>query len=143
MGSIWRSTSGMRSNGGSPRVAIAAHPDEGGFLVPDASGDGGRPARPRNVFGEPLTECCAKPLTGFYRTGSCETGPEDIGVHTVCAQVDADFLAFSRAAGNDLSTPVPGVGFAGLKPGDCWCLCAARWKQAFDAGKAPKVRLAA
>ncbi len=102
-------------------------------------------ARPqgRNVWGEPLTECCSKPLTGFYRTGSCETGPDDLGVHTVCARVDADFLAFSRAAGNDLSTPVPQAGFRGLQPGDCWCLCAARWKEAFEAGKAPRVRLAA
>jgi uncharacterized protein len=97
----------------------------------------------RNVFGEPLAECCAKPLTGFYRSGSCETGPEDVGVHTVCARVDAAFLAFSRAAGNDLSTPVPAAGFPGLKPGDCWCLCAARWLEAFEAGWAPRVRLAA
>ncbi|HEX3861569.1 MAG TPA: DUF2237 domain-containing protein [Stellaceae bacterium] len=110
--------------------------------MPDASGsDPGRQQRPRNVFGEPLGECCTKPLTGFYRSGSCETGPEDVGVHTVCAQVDADFLNFSRAAGNDLSTPVPAFGFEGLKPGDCWCLCAARWLEAFKAGKAPKVRL--
>ena len=110
--------------------------------MPDASGsDPGRRASPRNVLGEPLAECCSSPLTGFYRTGSCETGPEDFGVHTVCAHVDADFLAFSKAAGNDLSTPVPAAGFAGLKPGDCWCLCAARWKEAFDAGRAPKVRL--
>jgi uncharacterized protein (DUF2237 family) len=97
----------------------------------------------RNVFGEPLAECCAKPLTGFYRTGSCETGPEDVGVHTVCTRVDADFLAFSRAAGNDLSTPVPAAGFPGLQPGDCWCLCAERWKEAFEAGRAPRVRLTA
>ena len=84
--------------------------------MPDASGsDPGRRARPRNVFGEPLDECCSKPLTGFYRTGSCETGPEDFGVHTVCARVDAEFLAFSRAAGNDLSSPVPAAGFPGLK----------------------------
>jgi uncharacterized protein (DUF2237 family) len=96
-----------------------------------------------NVFGEPIAECCSKPLTGFYRTGSCETGPEDVGVHTVCTRVDADFLAFSRAAGNDLSTPVPEFGFPGLQPGDCWCLCAARWLEAFEAGTAPKVRLAA
>jgi uncharacterized protein len=112
--------------------------------MPDASGsDPGRGGPQRNVFGEPLRECCAKPLTGFYRTGSCETGPEDLGVHTVCAQVDAEFLAFSRAAGNDLSTPIPQVGFQGLQPGDCWCLCAARWLEAFEAGKAPKVRLTA
>ena len=111
--------------------------------MPDASGSEPRRYRPRNVFGEPLAECCAKPLTGFYRTGSCETGPEDIGVHTVCTRVDAELLKFSRAAGNDLSTPVPQAGFPGLQPGDCWCLCAARWKEALEAGKAPLVRLAA
>jgi uncharacterized protein len=112
--------------------------------MPDASGsDPGRRARPRNVFGEPLDECCTRPMTGLYRTGSCETGPEDFGVHTVCVRVDAEFLAFSQAAGNDLSTPMPAFGFPGLKPGDCWYLCAARWKEALDAGKAPKVRLAA
>jgi uncharacterized protein (DUF2237 family) len=116
--------------------------------MPDASGF--QPRRPergplpsRNVFGEPLSGCCTRPLTGFYRNGNCDTGTEDFGVHTVCAQVDADFLAFSKAAGNDLSTPMPAYGFEGLKPGDCWCLCAARWKEALDAGKAPKVRLAA
>jgi len=97
----------------------------------------------RNVFGEPLAECCTKPMTGFYRDGSCNTGPEDLGLHTVCTKVDAAFLAFSRAAGNDLSTPVPEFGFPGLKPGDCWCLCAERWKEALEAGKAPKVRLTA
>jgi uncharacterized protein (DUF2237 family) len=100
-------------------------------------------AEARNVFGEPLSECCAKPLTGFYRTGSCETGPEDVGLHTVCTRVDAEFLAFSRAAGNDLSTPVAAAGFPGLVPGDCWCLCAERWKEAFEAGRAPRVRLTA
>lgn len=113
--------------------------------MPDAGGydPGRRQAPPRNVFGEPLKECCAKPLTGFYRDGSCNTGPEDIGVHTVCASMTAEFLAFSKAAGNDLSTPMPQFGFAGLQPGDCWCLCAARWKEAFDAGRAPRIRLAA
>jgi uncharacterized protein (DUF2237 family) len=113
--------------------------------MPDASGfgPGRRSAPPKNVLGETLTECCAKPLTGFYRDGSCNTGPEDLGVHTVCARVDADFLAFSKSAGNDLSTPVPQFGFDGLKPGDCWCLCAARWKEALDAGQAPRIRLAA
>ena len=75
-----------------------------------------------NVFGEPLAECCTKPMTGFYRDGSCNTGPEDFGLHTVCTRVDAAFLAFSQAAGNDLSTPVPEFGFPGLKAGDCWCL---------------------
>jgi uncharacterized protein (DUF2237 family) len=113
--------------------------------MPDASGSdpGRRRAAPKNVLGERLDECCSKPLTGFYRDGSCNTGPEDFGVHTVCTRVDADFLAFSKAAGNDLSTPVPQFGFDGLKPGDCWCLCAARWKEAFDAGQAPRIRLAA
>lgn len=113
--------------------------------MPDSSGfdPGRRRPVPKNVLGERLSECCTKPLTGFYRDGSCNTGPDDFGVHTVCARVDADFLAFSKAAGNDLSTPVPQVGFDGLKPGDCWCLCAARWKEAFDAGRAPRLRLAA
>jgi uncharacterized protein len=80
----------------------------------------------RNVLGEPLTECCSRPMTGFYRDGSCNTGPEDFGMHTVCTKVDTTFLAFSQAAGNDLSTPIPEFGFPGLKPGDCWCLCAER-----------------
>jgi uncharacterized protein (DUF2237 family) len=100
-------------------------------------------SEPRNVLGERLAECCTKPMTGFYRNGSCETGPEDFGLHTVCARLDAEFLAFSRAVGNDLSTPRPEFGFPGVNPGDCWCLCAARWLEAFDAGKAPKVRLTA
>jgi uncharacterized protein (DUF2237 family) len=113
--------------------------------MPDASGSDPRPRReaPRNVFGEPLSECCSEPLTGFYRDGSCNTGPEDFGVHTVCALMTADFLAFSKAAGNDLSTPIPQAGFESLKPGDCWCLCAARWREAFEAGHAPRIRLAA
>jgi uncharacterized protein len=113
--------------------------------MPDSSGfdPRRRPVPPKNVLGENLTECCAKPLTGFYRDGSCNTGPEDYGLHTVCARVDADFLAFSKAAGNDLSTPLPQFGFDGLQPGDCWCLCAARWKEAFEAGRAPRIRLAA
>ena len=114
--------------------------------MPDASG-GGDPRRwraaPRNVFGERLGECCTRPLTGFYRDGSCNTGAEDHGLHTVCTRVDAEFLEFSKSVGNDLSTPLPAYGFPGLKPGDCWCLCAARWKEAYDAGKAPRVRLTA
>src|SRR6201998_2230210 len=97
----------------------------------------------RNVLGEPLAECCTKPMTGFYRDGSCNTGPEDFGLHTVCTRVDAVFLAFSRAAGNDLSTPVPQFGFPGLRPGDRWCLCAPRWQEALDAGHAPRVVLTA
>jgi non-heme chloroperoxidase len=90
----------------------------------------------RNVFGEPLEPCCASLMTGFYRTGSCETGPDDRGAHVVCAQVTDDFLAFTRANGNDLSRPVPAFGFPGLKPGDQWCVCAGWWKRALDAGVA-------
>ncbi len=98
---------------------------------------------PRNVLGEELIPCSMVPLTGFYRTGCCETGPEDRGVHTVCIVADAAFLAFSQAAGNDLSTPMPDYGFPGLMPGDCWCLCASRWQEAFEAGAAPAVILEA
>jgi uncharacterized protein (DUF2237 family) len=97
----------------------------------------------RNVLGGELATCSRKPLTGFTRTGCCETGPEDLGVHTVCAQMTAAFLAFSKAHGNDLSTPMPEYGFAGLKPGDRWCLCAARWREAYEADAAPLVDLAA
>lgn len=97
----------------------------------------------RNVLGGPLASCSMDPLTGFTRTGCCETGPDDLGSHTVCARVTAEFLAFSRSCGNDLSTPMPDYGFPGLKPGDHWCVCAARWKEAFDAGVAPPVVLAA
>ncbi len=95
----------------------------------------------RNVLGEPLESCGEDPLTGFYRDGCCNTGPEDRGVHTVCAIVTADFLAFSKACGNDLSTPAPAFGFPGLNPGDRWCLCAARWLEAYEAGHAPRVAL--
>jgi hypothetical protein len=97
----------------------------------------------RNVFGEPIEVCSIKPLTGFYRTGCCETGSEDVGLHTVCIEATADFLAFSKARGNDLSTPRPEFGFAGLKPGDRWCICAARWQEALAAGAAPRVVLSA
>jgi uncharacterized protein (DUF2237 family) len=97
----------------------------------------------RNVFGEPLALCCAAPMTGFYRTGCCETGPEDLGAHVVCAEMSAAFLEFSKSHGNDLSTPMPALGFSGLKPGDRWCLCAARWQEALAAGAAPRVMLAA
>ena len=97
----------------------------------------------RNVLGGPLTDCSHDPKTGFYRTGCCHTGPDDRGLHTVCVVLTADFLAFSQAVGNDLSTPVPAYGFPGLQPGQRWCLCAARWKQAHDAGKAPHVILSA
>jgi uncharacterized protein (DUF2237 family) len=95
----------------------------------------------RNVLGRELTPCSLDPVTGFFRNGCCETGPHDVGMHTVCAVMTADFLAFSKAAGNDLSTPRPDLGFPGLKPGDRWCLCAPRWKEALDAGAAPQVVL--
>ena len=97
----------------------------------------------RNVLGGPLATCCTAPLTGFYRDGSCHTGPQDVGTHVVCAQVSREFLDFSVARGNDLVTPVPQFHFPGLNPGDKWCLCALRWKEAFDAGVAPPVVLAA
>ncbi len=90
-----------------------------------------------NVPGEPLEICSMKPVTGFYRDGCCNTGKEDVGSHTVCAVMTAAFLDFSKSCGNDLSTPVPAVGFPGLKPGDRWCLCAPRWQEAFEAGHAP------
>lgn len=95
-----------------------------------------------NVYGEPIAECCTRPMTGFYRNGSCDTGPEDLGVHSVCVKVTAEFLEYSRSRGNDLSTPMPAYGFPGLKPGDCWCLCAERWKEALADGMAPQVKLA-
>ena len=97
----------------------------------------------RNVLGGPLATCCTAPLTGFYRDGSCQTGPQDLGTHVVCAQVTREFLEFSVARGNDLVTPVPQFHFPGLDPGDKWCLCALRWKEALDAGVAPPVVLAA
>ncbi|MBE7211718.1 MAG: DUF2237 domain-containing protein [Gluconacetobacter diazotrophicus] len=106
---------------------------------------GGRPGREpsRNVLGGVLESCSTEPVTGFFRDGCCNTGPEDRGSHTVCAVVTAEFLRFSRERGNDLSTPRPEFGFPGLKPGDGWCLCAPRWQEAFEAGCAPEVRLAA
>lgn len=98
---------------------------------------------PKNVLGEPLEPCSDAPRTGFTRSGSCETGPADVGSHTVCAKVTEEFLTFSLEQGNDLVTPVPAFDFPGLKPGDRWCLCAARWQQAFLAGSAPRVILRA
>jgi uncharacterized protein (DUF2237 family) len=97
----------------------------------------------KNIFGETLQSCCTKPLTGFYRDGFCRTDEEDSGRHVVCAIVTAEFLQFSKSKGNDLSTPRPEYSFPGLQPGDKWCLCALRWKEAFDAGCAPKVFLEA
>jgi uncharacterized protein (DUF2237 family) len=99
--------------------------------------------RASNVLGEPLETCCTDPMTGFYRNGCCDTGPGDVGLHLVCAQVTEAFLAFSRRRGNDLITPAPQWGFPGLKPGDRWCLCVERWKEAYEAGVAPPVVLAA
>ena len=96
-----------------------------------------------NVLGGPLLPCSFAPLTGFYRDGCCHTGPGDRGLHTVCTRVTVEFLRFSRAAGNDLSTPVPEYGFPGLQPGDQWCLCVTRWQEALAAGCAPPVVLAA
>lgn len=97
----------------------------------------------KNVLGTELVPCGLDPITGFYRNGCCETGPDDIGLHTVCAVMTAEFLAYSKSVGNDLSTPMPDHGFKGLEPGDRWCLCAPRWKEALDAGAAPKLVLEA
>lgn len=96
-----------------------------------------------NVLGETLEVCGTDPETGFYRDGCCNTGPDDAGVHAVCAVVTDEFLAFSRRRGNDLSTPRPAFGFPGLRAGDAWCLCAARWQEALEADSAPRVRLRA
>ncbi|HEX5326066.1 MAG TPA: DUF2237 domain-containing protein [Acetobacteraceae bacterium] len=106
---------------------------------------GRRPGRrsSSNVLGGLLDTCSITPMTGFFRNGCCETGPEDLGSHTVCAVMTAEFLAFSKQAGNDLSTPRPEYGFAGLQPGDRWCLCAPRWQEALEAGAAPRVVLRA
>jgi uncharacterized protein len=106
------------------------------------------PRRPRraasiNVLGEPLKPCSEAPMTGFFRDGCCNTGAEDHGLHVVCVVATAEFLAFSRSRGNDLSTPIPEYGFPGLRPGDRWCLCAARWQEALDADAAPRVVLSA
>ena len=92
-----------------------------------------------NLFGEPLIPCSTDPMTGFYREGCCETGPTDHGTHTVCAVMTEEFLAFTKARGNDLSTPIPAYQFPGLKPGDRWCLCASRWMEAYRAGVAPLI----
>ncbi|MDO8378150.1 DUF2237 family protein [Phenylobacterium sp.] len=97
----------------------------------------------KNVLGGELLSCSLDPVTGFFRNGCCETGPQDTGIHTVCAVMTAEFLAYSKSMGNDLSTPVPDYAFPGLKPGDRWCLCAPRWKEALDAGAAPHLVLEA
>ncbi|TWU66057.1 hypothetical protein V7x_16140 [Crateriforma conspicua] len=98
-------------------------------------------AKAKNVLGGELQTCSTDPMTGFYRDGCCNTGGQDTGLHVVCSQVTAEFLEFSRQRGNDLTTPNPMFDFPGLQPGDRWCLCAARWKEAFDAGMAPSVVL--
>jgi uncharacterized protein (DUF2237 family) len=97
----------------------------------------------KNVLGGTLAACSVAPLTGFYRDGCCNTGPEDHGLHVVCVQMTAEFLTFAREQGNDLITPAPAYGFPGLKPGDRWCVCAATWRQALEAGVASPVVLAA
>ena len=94
-----------------------------------------------NVFGDPLISCSEDPITGFFRDGCCNTNDQDLGSHTVCIETSQTFLEFSRFKGNDLSTPMPDYGFPGLKPGDRWCLCAARWLEAHDQGMAPRVHL--
>jgi hypothetical protein len=99
--------------------------------------------RSLNVLGGTLVPCSLDPVTGFFRDGCCKTCAEDVGSHTVCAVMTAEFLAFSRAQGNDLSTPMPQYGFPGLEPGDQWCLCAPRWQEALRAGAAPRVVLRA
>ncbi|MGK7924464.1 MAG: DUF2237 family protein [Spirulina sp.] len=95
----------------------------------------------KNVLGTPLECCCTSPMTGFYRDGYCKTGGQDFGSHVICAQMTPAFLEFTKARGNDLSTPAPFYSFPGLKPGDRWCLCAARWQEAFEIGVAPPVLL--
>ena len=102
-----------------------------------------KPSGPLNVLGTPLVPCCVENSTGWYRNGTCETDSGDHGRHVVCALMTEQFLAFSKRMGNDLSTPMPEYNFPGLKPGECWCLCAGRWQEAFEAGMAPKVKLEA
>ncbi|MEM1279507.1 MAG: DUF2237 domain-containing protein [Cyanobacteria bacterium P01_H01_bin.152] len=97
----------------------------------------------KNVLGGVLETCSTAPMTGFYRNGCCHTGAGDTGIHVVCAQLTEEFLSYTKAQGNDLSTPLPMYNFPGLKPGDRWCLCASRWKEAYDDGIAPPVVLAA
>ena len=113
------------------------------MLRDERNDGGGRRRPPRNVLGEPLEICSIKPMTGFYRDGCCNTGREDVGSHTVCVVMTAEFLDFSKSHGNDLSTPLPKFGFPGLRPGDRWCLCASRWQEALEANHAPRVILRA
>ncbi len=108
----------------------------------NGNGNGVKP-KPKNVLGSELKCCCMKPLTGFYRDGYCKTGVDDTGRHTVCVYATEEFLEFTRSVGNDLSTPMPQYNFPGVKPGDKWCLCVLRWREALDAGCAPQVVLEA
>jgi uncharacterized protein (DUF2237 family) len=112
-------------------------------MLRDDRTNGGRRRAGRNVLGEGLEICSIKPMTGFFRDGCCNTSADDFGSHTVCAVMTAGFLEFSKSRGNDLSTPMPELGFPGLKPGDRWCLCAPRWQEAFEAGQPPRVVLRA
>ena len=106
--------------------------------MPNLSPD---PSTPHNVLGEPLKVCGCEPMTGWYRNGFCQIDPSDLGQHSICCVMTEAFLRYSKAQGNDLSTPVPAFNFPGLQPGDHWCICAPRWKQAYEDGMAPLVRL--
>ncbi len=108
----------------------------------NGNGNGHKP-KPKNVLGGELKNCCTDPMTGFYRDGYCQTGVDDLGSHTVCVEATDEFLEFSKSRGNDLSTPRPEYNFPGVKEGDKWCLCATRWREALEAGVAPKVLLEA
>ena len=108
----------------------------------NGNGNGHKP-KPKNVLGGELKSCCTNPMTGFYRDGFCSTGVDDVGSHTVCVEATDEFLEFSKSRGNDLSTPRPEFNFPGVKDGDKWCLCATRWREALEAGVAPKVILEA
>jgi uncharacterized protein (DUF2237 family) len=116
---------------------------ESAMLRDDSGNGGGRPSAPRNVLGDRLDVCSMKPKTGFFRDGCCNTSREDVGSHTVCVVMTAAFLEFSKSCGNDLSMPMPQFGFPGLRPGDRWCLCAPRWREALEVGCAPRVVLRA
>ena len=117
--------------------------DDSGWTGGGGEGGGSGRAPSRNVLGGRLETCSLSPMTGFFRNGCCDTSREDVGSHTVCVVMTQKFLAFSKAAGNDLSTPMPEYGFAGLKPGDRWCLCAPRWQEALEADSPPRVVLRA
>ena len=109
--------------------------------MPDGFSNNNPQKSQKNVLGGVLQTCSMDPVTGFYRNGCCETDYNDHGLHTVCSEMTFEFLEYSKSVGNDLSTPRPEFEFQGLKPGDLWCLCAKRWQQAFESGKAPKVKL--